>query len=92
MRRSDHHRSDGVNEVGDEHTFTVHVTQSSTVAPVTDVEGVIPEVTLTASSGAVVDLIEDTCATTGTDADGCSGECTVTFNSDSAGVITGHAS
>jgi hypothetical protein len=78
---------DAVNDVGDEHTFTVDV--SSTVAgnPTPAPDGTIVDVTLTHSNPAgVVDLISDTCAT-GT----VGGQCTVTFSSDEPGVITGHA-
>jgi hypothetical protein len=45
-------------------------------------------VTLTASDGAAVNLISDTCANPGTSG----GECTVTFTSATAGTVTGHAS
>jgi hypothetical protein len=78
---------DDVNDVGDEHTFTVDV--SSTIAgnPTPAPDGTIVDVTLTHSNPAgVVDLISDTCAT-GT----VGGQCTVTFSSDEPGVITGHA-
>jgi hypothetical protein len=76
-----------VNKVGDTHTFTVHVdkTVGGTQAPV---QGVKPTVTLTATGGAVVTGKVDNCATTGTNA---SGNCTVTFTSNSVGVVTGHA-
>lgn len=77
-----------VNEVGDPHTFKVKVekTAAGTTSPV---EGVNPVVTLTASGGAAVAAGKvDNCATTGTDTNG---ECTVTFNSNTAGIITGSA-
>jgi len=75
------------NEVGQPHTFTVHVTKSvaGTQSPVV---GVKPTVTLTAANGAVVANKVDNCASTGTNA---SGDCTVTFTSNSTGTVTGHA-
>lgn len=83
--------SDDVNEVGQEHTFTVTVNQELG-ATETPIEGVFPDVTLTDANGAAVDLISDTCTddgiNTGTDANG---QCTVTFTSDTPGTITGHA-
>ncbi len=76
-----------VNEVNDPHTFTVKVTK--TVAGTESaVEGAKPVVTLAASNGAAPTLISDTCATPGTNS---AGECTVTFNSASAGTIVGSA-
>ncbi len=78
---------DAVNEVGQEHTFDVEVNKvfAGVESPADD--GTIVTVELTAEFGAVVDLISDTCAS-GT----VGGMCSVTFNSDSAGTITGHAS
>ena len=78
----------GVNAVGGSHTFTVTVTQNigGTETPVA---GANPTVTLTAAGGAVVAAGKvDTCATTGTNA---AGQCTVTFTSNSAGTVSGHA-
>lgn len=77
----------GVNEVGDTHTFTVKVERSFGGA-FTGVAGLNPAVTLTASGGAVVTGTVNACASTGTDANG---ECTVSFTSNSAGVVTGSA-
>lgn len=78
----------GVNAVGDTHTFTVKVERSfgGGFAGVADLN---PAVTLTASDGAAVTGKVDACAITGTNADG---ECTVSFTSNSAGVVTGSAS
>jgi Prealbumin-like fold domain len=75
---------DGVNEVGDEHTFTVDVNQEigSSETPVPD--GTIVDVTLSGDPDNVV----DTCADPGT----VNGTCSVTFTSDTPGTITGHAS
>ncbi len=79
---------DDVNDVGDTHTFTVDVSTSVAGNPTPVPDGTIVDVTLTHSNPAgVVDLISDTCATTGT----VGGQCTVTFSSDEPGTITGHA-
>src|SRR5207245_10728811 len=87
-----------VNEVGKSHTFTVLVQQDDglTAAQGGDgvtgfapVSGAKPTVTLTDSGGAVHSGVTDTCASTGTNS---SGQCTVTFTSNSAGIVTGHAS
>jgi Prealbumin-like fold domain len=75
------------NEVGATHIFTVHVTKTVGGATV-PAAGVFPTVTLAATNGAVISNIVNNCALTGTDA---SGNCTVTFTSNSAGVVTGHA-
>src|SRR6516164_3805887 len=87
------------NEVGHLHTFTVHVEQDDgqTAAQGGDgvtgfapVAGAHPTVTLTPSGGAVVAPgTVDTCAGAGTLANG---NCTVTFTSNHAGEVTGHAS
>jgi hypothetical protein len=78
---------DAVNEVGEEHTFTVTVNR--TVGNATDPapDGTLVDVTLTDANGADVELIEDNCATDGT----VGGTCTVTFTSQTPGTITGHA-
>jgi hypothetical protein len=78
---------DDVNEVGQSHTFTVTVNKTfgGTESPVA---GVKPTVTLTDANGAVNTISENTCASTGTNAQG---KCTVTFTSQTAGTVTGHA-
>ena len=60
---------DDVNEVGEDHTFTVTVLQElgETTAPA---EGVIVDVTLSDANGAINDISADTCADPGTDANG----------------------
>ena len=78
---------DDVNEVGENHTFTVKVFAGVT-GQETPIAGVKPNVTLTATNGAVVVPVAENCSTTGTNA---SGECTVTFTSNTAGTVTGHA-
>lgn len=78
---------DAVNEVGAEHTFDVAVNQVFAGVETPAADNTIVTVDLTASYGASVDLISDTCANPGT----VSGTCSVTFRSDSAGTVTGHA-
>ena len=78
---------DDVNDVGQSHTFTVHV--SSTFGGVSSpVAGNTPTVTLTDANGNPITPTANTCASPGTDANG---DCTVTFTSNVAGVVTGHA-
>ena len=79
---------DGVNEVGDEHTFTVTVSKKIGTLTVPVPDGTIVDVDLTDANGAVSDVSEDTCADPGT----VDGTCSVTFTSDSPGTVTGHAS
>jgi hypothetical protein len=79
---------DDVNEVGDPHTFTVTVNQRFG-SDSTPVVGNKPTVTLTDNNGATVSPTGGTCSSTGTNAQG---QCTVTFSSNTARVITGHAS
>jgi len=78
------------NEVGTAHTFTVTVKQDNgSGAGLANVpNGTKPTVTLTAAKGAVIKDTTNNCASTGT----VSGSCTVVFNSDFGGTITGHAS
>ncbi|GAA2114813.1 prealbumin-like fold domain-containing protein [Nocardioides bigeumensis] len=78
---------DDVNDVNDPHTFTVTVSRVF-AGTSSGISGVNPSVTLTDSGGATITPTANTCATTGTNA---SGQCTVTFTSAVAGVITGHA-
>jgi len=78
---------DDVNEIGEPHAFTVNVTRSiGTIT--TPLAGVIVDVTLTDSNGAISNIISETCST-GTDVNG---QCTVTFTSNTPGTVTGHAS
>jgi hypothetical protein len=81
--------STATNEVGHPHTFTVTVKQNNGNGSFVNVpDGTKPVVTLTNSNGAVNQLSSDTCAATGT----VNGQCSVTFTSPSAGVVTGNAS
>ena len=79
---------DDVNEVGQDHTFTVTVLQElgQTTEPAA---GEIVEVTLTDANGAINAISANTCANPGTNA---AGQCSVTFTSSAAGTVTGHAS
>lgn len=79
---------DGVNEVGDPHTFTVNVSKKIGNTSVPAPNGTIVDVTLTDANGAAADVSADTCASPGT----TSGTCSVTFTSDTPGTVTGHAS
>jgi hypothetical protein len=78
---------DDVNEVGQPHTFTVNLDKTIGSATEPAPDGTIVDVTLTDANGAAVDVSEDTCADPGT----VNGTCTVTFTSDTAGTVTGHA-
>ncbi len=77
-----------VNEVGTPHTFTVWVNQSFGGIPSPAVDDTLVTVDLSEEFGASVDLVADNCADPGT----VDGVCTVTFKSDTAGTVTGHAS
>ena len=79
---------DDVNAVGDSHTFNVNVGTSvggGTTTPAPD--GTIVTVTLTDANGAVSSISSNTCARPGT----VNGTCTITFTSNTAGTVTGHA-
>ena len=79
---------DDVNEVGDDHTFTVTVSKKIGNTSVPAPDGTIVDVDLTDANGAVNDISSNTCADPGT----VGGTCSVTFTSESAGTVTGHAS
>jgi len=78
------------NEVGQNHTFTVTVKQNAGGGAgfVNVPNGTKPTVTLVNSNGAAFNISSNVCFTAGTTA----GQCTVTFTSPSAGVVTGNAS
>src|SRR5439155_3521818 len=78
------------NAVGANHTFTVTVkaNDGSGSGP-QPVSGVKPTVTLASVNGATATNVTDTCASSGTNA---SGQCAVTFTSNSGGTVTGTAS
>ncbi|TLZ72278.1 MAG: hypothetical protein E6K10_02725 [Methanobacteriota archaeon] len=78
----------GVNEVRQPHTFTVTVFQLTGGAPNPAPDGTPVTVTLTSTNGALAIVSSNTCASNpGTIA----GSCSVTFTSNSAGTVTGHA-
>lgn len=77
---------DAVNDVGEEHTFTVDVNTTVAGAPSPAPDGTIVTVTLEDANGNPITPTTDTCAT-GT----VGGSCSVTFSSNVAGTITGHA-
>ncbi len=79
---------DATNEIGAEHTFDVTVNQVFAGVETPAADNTIVTVDLTASYGAAVVPLSDTCASPGT----VDGMCSVTFRSDTAGTITGHAS
>jgi Prealbumin-like fold domain len=81
--------ADDVNDVGDPHTFTVNVNTTIAGQPTPAPDGTIVDVTLTHSNAAgnPVTPTTDTCASPGT----VGGTCEVTFSSNVAGTITGHA-
>jgi len=78
------------NSIGESHTFTVTVQQNDGSgggfgnAP----DGTVVTVTLAPSGGAVVSDLVDNCASSGT----VNGTCTVSFTSNTAGTVVGHAS
>jgi hypothetical protein len=78
---------DDVNDVGDEHTFTVDVSTTVAGNPNPAPDGTIVDVTLTDANGNPITPTTNTCASPGT----VGGSCSVTFSSDVAGTITGHA-
>ncbi|HKZ48820.1 MAG TPA: hypothetical protein VJ397_08570, partial [Thermoplasmata archaeon] len=78
---------DGVNEVGRPHTFTVTLEQVVAGNHFPAPDGTPVTVTLTATNGASAVVLLDTCASPGT----VGGNCRVTFTSNSAGTVTGHA-
>ncbi|HYV08140.1 MAG TPA: prealbumin-like fold domain-containing protein, partial [Thermoplasmata archaeon] len=81
---------DDTNGIGEEHTFTVLVLvdYGGGAGPQAVPEGTHPTVTLTDVGGAVNIVSSDTCFGAGTDPEGT---CTVTFTSNFAGTVTGHA-
>src|SRR6266581_4351107 len=78
---------DDVNQINEHHTFTVTILKTSGGISTPADDGTIATVTLTPENGASVNVISDTCASTGT----IGGICTVEFTSPTAGVVTGHA-
>lgn len=79
---------DGVNEVGDSHTFNVMVNQVFAGAESPAADNTIVDVDLTAANGSPIIVSDDNCAAPGT----VNGQCSVTFSSDYADTVTGSAS
>ena len=83
---------DDVNEVGQSHTFTVTASQviGGVLSPAPD--GTLVDVTLTNANGAVNSITANTCDDQGPLPHGTvNGTCDITFTSNSAGTVTGHA-
>jgi hypothetical protein len=78
------------NEVGQPHTFTVTL-QKDTGSGFVPAAGEHVDVTLTDSNGAFHTAPTGTCTNAGPNTD-AAGQCTITFTSNSAGKVTGHAS
>jgi hypothetical protein len=78
---------DDVNDVGDTHTFNVDVNTTVAGSPSPAPDGTIVTVTLEDANGNPITPTTDTCASPGT----VGGNCEVTFTSNVAGTITGHA-
>jgi hypothetical protein len=78
---------DAVNDVDEEHTFTVDVNTTVAGAPTPAPDGTVVTVTLEDANGNPITPTTNTCASPGT----VGGSCSVTFSSDVAGTITGHA-
>jgi len=78
---------DDVNDVGETHTFDVNVSTTVAGNPSPAPDGTIVDVTLTDANGGTITPTADTCASPGT----VGGTCSVTFSSNVAGLITGHA-
>ncbi|MHA2406262.1 MAG: hypothetical protein ACXACH_05880, partial [Candidatus Hermodarchaeia archaeon] len=82
---------DAVNEVGDDHIFTVTVNQVFAGSETPAGDGTDVDVTLTDSNGAISSVSSDNCDVDSGGAGTVNGECTVTFSSNSAGTVTGYA-
>jgi hypothetical protein len=79
------------NEVGQPHTFTVTLSKDATgTGPFVPAPGEHVTVTLTDSNGATHSAPTGTCTNAGPNTD-ANGQCTITFTSNTAGKVTGHA-
>src|SRR5262245_412146 len=85
-------RPNAVNEVGATHTFTVKVTNNAAGAE-TPIQGAHPTVTFPTGGGLVMSKVDNCADDPGNPNDGtnAAGECTVSFTSNTAGVVTAHA-
>ncbi|MBI3913840.1 MAG: prealbumin-like fold domain-containing protein [Chloroflexi bacterium] len=75
------------NEVGKPHTFTVTVLKNDGGGSYSAASGVAVQVNLSNANGANAVTSSNTCASTD-----ANGKCAITFASNTAGVVTGHAS
>jgi hypothetical protein len=79
------------NEVGHSHTFTVTLSKDPTGnSPYVPAPGEHVDVTLTDTNGASHSAPTGSCTNAGANTD-VNGQCTITFTSNSAGQVTGHA-
>ena len=83
---------DATNEVGKPHTFTVTLQKDAGNGQgFVAAAGRARDVTLTDSNGATHSAPTGSCTTAGANTN-ASGQCTITFTSNTAGKVTGHAS
>ena len=78
------------NEIGAPHTFTVTLRRTRALGRSWPAAGEHVDVTLNDSSGAVHSAPSGSCTSAGANTD-ATGQCTITFTSNSAGKVTGHA-
>ena len=78
------------NAVGAPHTFTVTLMKDTGTGTFVAASGEHVTVTLTDANGASHTTPTGTCTNAGANTD-VNGQCTITFNSNSAGTVTGHA-
>jgi uncharacterized repeat protein (TIGR01451 family) len=84
---------DATNEVGDSHTFVVTLEKDPGTGTFVPAQDEHVDFTLSDSNGAnsVLDAAASTCDDAGANTDS-NGQCTITFMSNTAGKVTGHAS
>jgi len=78
------------NAIGQSHTFTVTLSKDTGTGTFVAAAGEHVDVTLTDSNGATHSAPTGTCTAAGANTD-ANGQCTITFTSNSAGTVTGHA-
>jgi uncharacterized repeat protein (TIGR01451 family) len=81
---------DATNEVGHQHTFTVTLLQDTGTGSFVPAAGQHVDVSLSDSNGANHAAPTGTCTNAGANTD-ANGQCTITFVSQTAGKVTGHA-
>jgi hypothetical protein len=84
---------DATNEVGDPHTFVVTLEKNTGTGTFVPAQGEHVDFTLSDTNGASsgLDAAASTCGDAGANTDS-NGQCTITFTSNTAGKVTGHAS